>query len=60
MFKVGLVFLTLFFISSGLELDATCIAISKIVLCTNYFDVEERERCMKYIEPVYNWVNLCC
>jgi hypothetical protein len=43
---------------SGLEIVPGCLDRAKNVLCTKYFEIEEREACSREIQPFYKWVSL--
>jgi hypothetical protein len=42
---------------SGLEIVPGCLDRAKNVLCTKFFEIEERESCSREIQPFYKWVS---
>jgi hypothetical protein len=53
------VFAIVFFAGSisGLEIVPGCLDRAKNVLCTKFFEMEERESCTGEIQPFYKWVS---
>jgi hypothetical protein len=56
MYKLLIIFFLTLSITAGLEIIPECVELAKNVLCIHFFDLHDREECVKNIEPVYKWV----